>query len=252
MKRFSVLRLLLLFVLFGFIPNVNVKAQQDSNEKQYSIVIMDEAELLSNDEKERLYQDMEKLTPYGNVIFSSVTLKDGSNYEKYSEETYYKLFGNEPGVIFQIDMGNRKLTLSASTDMEKLIGHERASIVDNIYKLATNERYYECASKCYSQIYIVANDGRIAHKMQYITNAIFALILGLIINFIIVFATTRKKVVMSRLLGEVAVTADVSNVVVTKGKETREYSPQSSSSGGSGGGSSGGGGFSGGSSSHGF
>lgn len=78
-------------------------------------------------------------------------------------------------------MGNRKLTLSSSTGMDDILRSERDTIVDNIYELATNKQYYACASECFREIKAVINNEKIAHDMKYITNGIFALILGLLV-----------------------------------------------------------------------
>lgn len=253
-KLFSIL-LIIFSLVFCWAGNLNA-APQENSEKVYKALILDEANLLTPEQEEMLLKDMESLLPYGNVIFSSVKLKDRS-FEKHSEDTYYKHFGNEPGVNFQIDMGNRKITLSASTGMEDIIGSERDSIVDNIYTYASNGDYYTCAKECYHQIDIILKDGEIAHDMKHINNGILAFILGLIINFFIVSITARKSISKKKLFGKMLDNLSLSNAVVTTGQVTKKYSPKKSRSsgfsGGSGGGhSSGGGGFSGGSSSHGF
>lgn len=223
-------------------------------ESSYQYLINDEADLLTDQEEKELEEKIQPLLEFGNVIFSTVYL-DTYDYEGAAEDTYYQYFGNEPGVHFQIDMSNRKLTLSCSTEMETLLGSERDSIVDNIYKLASNGDYAGCAMKCFDQILTVLNDGKIAHTMKYIDNGIIALLLALLINFVVVFKKNSKiskeEALVSASLGSVV----VSNTIISKGALTKVYSPRSSSSGGggfSGGGGGGGGGFSGGSSSHGF
>lgn len=243
--------LIILATIFFFL--IGGKDVYAVDEIRFQALINDEADLLTNEEEQQLMEDMGKLLDYGHVVFQTVTLST-SNYESYAEDSYYQMFGNEPGVLFQIDMGNRKLTLCASTKMEELIGKERDSIVDNIYEMASEADYYDCARECFDEIFIVLNDGKIAHEMKYINNLIFALILALIINFILVFATNRKKVSMKKLLGEMAVATAISGAVLHTGKVTKRYSPieSSSSSGGGSSGGGGGGGFSGGSSSHGF
>lgn len=232
-------------------------ASYDEEAVYYEALILDYAGLLTDDEEYELYDYMEMLTEYGNVIFQSVELSQDTDFETYCEDTYYSYYGNEPGVIFQIDMGNRKLTLSASTDMEKLIGKERDTIVDNVYRYATDGDYLGCALRCFEEIYEVVNDGEIAHTMKYIDNAILAIIISLILNFIIVFASnSKKKTTAGEIVAAMAITTAVSGVAITEGKLAKEYKPLSSGSSSSGGGGGfsggGGGGFSGGSSSHGF
>ena len=252
-KIFSVI-LILLSLLFCWTGNLEA-AELAKAGKMYKAIILDEANLLTPEEEQQLLQDVQPILPYGNVIFSTVRLK-GRNFEKHSEDTYYKHFGNEPGVNFQIDMGNRKITLSASTDMEKIIGSERDSIVDNIYTYATKKKYYICARECFKQIDIIIKDGEIAHDMKHINNGILALILGLLVNFLIVCATARKSVPKKKIFENIFGGIAITDVVVTEGRISQRYSPRKSSGGGggfsSGGSSGGGGGFSGGSSSHGF
>lgn len=126
------------------------------------------------------------------MVFVTVKLNNGQ-YEKFAENTYYKLCGNEPGALFQINMGNRKLTLSTSTGLDDLLRSEWDTIVDNIYTLVTRKQYYACASECFREIGAVLNNQNIAQDIKYITNGILALILGLLVDFMAVFITTRKK-----------------------------------------------------------
>lgn len=251
MKKLRWIMLLSVSLLFlTGLTSVYVFAEDVSG--NYEAIILDQADLLSKSEEQQLLSEMEDLLEYGNMIFATVVLNDGANYERHSEDLYYQYYGNEPGVCFQIDMGNRKLTLSASTAMERMLGSEKDSIVDNIYKLATYGDYYGCASECFREIDLVLHDGEIAHDMKHIDNAILALIAGLLINFVIVLITSYKSIPRRKILGAMGNVIDVKRVAVNKGKLTKKYSPRSSGSGsgGSSGGSSGG--FSGGSSSHGF
>lgn len=225
-----------------------------ASETSYSYVINDYENLLTDEEEQVVIEHLQPLLEYGNVMFQSITIPDGTDYEKYCEDTYYEMFGNEPGVIFQIDMGHRKITLSSSTGLDEKIAHERDSIVDNVYRYATDEDYCRCVYRCYDQVLAVLNDEKIAHNMKYIDNALLATIISLILNFIIVFGSSKKKASVGQIVAAMTVATAVSDVAVKKGQLTKVYSPVSSGSGGSSGGSSGGGGggFSGGSSSHGF
>ena len=76
---------------------------------------------------------------------------------------------------------------------DKTITKENDSIVDNVYLYATDGDYYSCASSVFRQIDVVMNDGIIAHKMKYIDNAIIAIVLGLFVNFFLIFATSRNS-----------------------------------------------------------
>ena len=250
-KSFKVCLLVIMVCAFALLSVKDVNASDASNEYEYETVILDDEYLLSDEEIDMLYDDMEEISEYGNVMFTTVNLQT-SDYEQYCRDTYYEWFGNEPGVIFQIDMGNRELSLCASTGYEKLIGKERDSIIDNVYKYATNEEYYACASYCFEQIGIVLNDGSIAHTMKHIDNGILAVLFALVINYVIACSLRTKKVSVKKIRSVLDTGIKYNGASIKKGKLEKEYSPQSSSSGGSGGGGGGGGGFSGGSSSHGF
>lgn len=231
-----------------------IMAAEDTS-ASYESMILDYEDLLTDEEEQEVLEYMAPILEYGNVIFQSVNLSTGQDYESYSEDTYYGLYGNEPGVILQIDMGHRKITLSSSTGLDDEISSERDSIVDNIYRYATDEDYCRCACECYDEILTVLNDGAIAHSMKYIDNALLAIMFSLIINFLIVFSSSKKKASTSQIVAAMTVATAVSGVALKKGQLTKTYSPTSSGSGGSsggGGGGGGGGGFSGGSSSHGF
>lgn len=261
MKKLQTLFLALLscLLLVGFNLGVyaDTPAKPEESPKQYQVQVIDRAKLLTPEQRQLLVKDMEPLTTHGNMVFYTTTLKKGANFEKNAEHVYYQLYKNEPGVIFQIDMGNRKLTLSASTGMEDLIGSERDSILSNIYEKATYKDYYGCAKACFDQIQRIINNEAIAHDMKYIDNGICALIIGLLLNFIYMFNTVRKKASKKKLLGEIVLGASLANIMINAGKVTKRYEPKSKGSSGGGGGfhgggGGGGGGFSGGSSSHGF
>lgn len=231
--------------------DVKVKAMDTT--PQYSYLILDGQDLLSDAQEQEVMEYIYPILQYGNVIFQSTMLDKGDDYEGFCEDTYYDYFGNEPGIIFQIDMGNRKLTLSSSTELDDAIRHERDTIVDNVYRYATDEDYCRCVCRCFDEVYAVINDEAIAHSMKYIDNALIAIIISLIINFLIAFAGSKRKTSAGEIVAAMAVTTAFAGTAITKGILTKEYSPRSSGSGGSGGGGGGGGGgFSGGSSSHGF
>lgn len=242
----------------------DVAPAEETSKTEYETVIMDDADILSDQEEADLLQDMKAIASYGNVVFCSTSLKKSEDYQKYAQDTYYQLYKNEPGVLFQIDMGNRKLTLSSSTGFDELIKNQRDSIIDNINEMASEEAYYQCASQCYEQIYRVLHGDEIAQKMKHINDAIFALLFGFLLNFILVFWSVRSKVDKDKVLGEMITATEIKDVVIKEGKLRKSPISSGSSSGGSsggssfggfsGGGSSGGssGGFSGGSSSRGF
>lgn len=238
-------------------------------ETNYGVYVYDAEGLLDEDEFSELAEFMKTDTEYGNVIFSSVHLDSSQDSERYAEDSYYQCCRNEPGVLLQIDMGNRYITLSCSTEMEKKLKDERDSIIDNCYEYASDSDYFSCARECFDEVYIVLNEGKIAHTMKNINNGILALILGLLVHFVIIFATTKKTGAMKNYLEGISEDIIVHRVSEYKGRtwttrndsysgggysggsyssDSSSYSGSSSSSSSS----SSSGGFSGGSSSHRF
>ena len=250
---------LILAISFAFNP---IRAKADNETSAYEVLVFDDADILSDDEEIALYESMERILPYGNAFFYSTELDPSEDAQKAAEDAYYFMYENQPGVILQFDMTNRQITLSASTDMEKILHKERDSIVDNIYRIASQGDYYACAAECFDEIVLVINDGQIAHSMKYINNAILALIVALMINFFFVFINSRQDTsYKAYMLKSVFETETLKNIKVKETKKTKTYAPITTSSSSSGSGSSfgssgssggGGGGFSGGSSSHGF
>lgn len=104
--------------------------------------------------------------------------------------------------------------------------------MDSIYTLATRKQYYACASECFREIGAVLNNQNIAQDMKYITNGILALILGLLVDFIAVFITTRKKVSKQELFNKMSSIGEVSILDIVEGNRTRTYSPRSKGSSG--------------------
>lgn len=244
--------LLVICVSIMTIFSVSVSANESYNNPAngYEAVIEDDAGLLTESEEQMLLEQMKLITEYGNVMFKSIDY-NGSSTESYIRSLYKDRYGSESGTIFLIDMDNRNIWIHSNGLINKTITKSYAdSITDNVYEYASDKDYYMCAYKAYEQEYTLLQGRRISQPMKYISNALIALVLAVLINYIIVrFYSSQKKastkVLMNGLFEHRAFNSG--NVVFTH--QTRTYSPQQSSSGGSsggGGGSSGGGGGSGG------
>lgn len=212
-------------------------------ETGYEVFLSDGADLLSQEEEELLAQDMIPITAYGNCAFESqyVTGSDSYNYVK----DHYSGYFQESGTLFLIDMGNRQIKLYSSKDVEKVVTVSYAnSITDNIYTYASDGDYYTCASKAFAQEYTLLQGGRIAQPMKYISCALLALILALLINYFVVRLKSKNtKTPQERIMAAVIATALVGSAASVVTSRERKSSDSSSSGGGGGGG---GGGFSGG------
>lgn len=211
----------------------------------YQLIIDDRAELLTQAEEAALELDMQGITEYGNVAFLTVDDNYASTAENYAKGFYRNHFGRESGAVFLIDMNNRKIWIVCEGSISRIIDNDYTEVItDNIYTYASREEYYTCAQKAFEQIYTLLEGGKIAQPMKYISNALLALGIALIINFLIL-RKSMGKVALSEeeLLENVAHKYILKNKNLTVTNVTRVYSPPSSgSSGGGGGGSRGGGG----------
>lgn len=246
-------RIIILFVmlLFVFLP---VRAMETVvTDNGYQIVIRDDAGLLSDSEEKKLIEDMRPITEYGNVAFVS-----GSVYSMetstYAKQVYKELFGETSGMVFVIDMGNRNIWIYSQDDVYKVINRGYANtITDNIYTYATKGEYYECARQAYEQAYTLLEGGRIAQPMKYITNALFALITAVLLNYFLV-ASTRKRTRAEEpeIFGAITASIAASVAAVKMISSRKYYRPESSGGSSGGGGGSSGGGSSGGGGGHSF
>ncbi len=247
MKKRILFFLSLFLVLFLLIPEVRVLADNTSK-----LVIEDDAELLSEEEEEKLRRVMKPILEYGCVGFKSIK-RNNRSVSAFAEDWYLETFGKTDGVLFLIDMDNREIYIYSGNSVYRTITKSRAdTITDNVYRYASRNQYYECAAEAYREIFTLLEGGRIAQPMKYISNALLALIIAFLINFIIVRNVTKLKAPKEKEILEGArVYFDASQGTAEFTHTTRKYDPIQTSSGG-GSGRSGGGGFSGGGGGGGF
>lgn len=221
----------------------------------HTLLIEDDAKLLTEEEVEKLKEKMKPLTKYGHIVFKSISTNPKYSTKEFANDYYYSKFGNESGTIFIIDMDKRMIYIVSAGENYKHITDSKADIItDNIYRYATRKEYYECAEKAFEQIGIVLDGGKIAEPMRHASNVVIAIVLAFFINFFIVLnASKLKKAANSEVLKNCDIAFEAGNVDGRKTGTHKVYSPpSSSSSGGSSGGGGGGGGFSGGGGGHSF
>ena len=212
----------------------------------YVVYMNDEYDLLSDEEESKLINEMIPLTEYGNAGFLSCENSSEST-SQYSARVYSSLFGTESGTLLVIDMGQRMLYIKSNGAISEIVSNAYSNtITDNIYRYASDGDYYTCASKAYSQVYTLLSGGKIAQPMRYISAALLALILGLMINYLIVRTVSKpRKADTEEIIDAANVDFRLRDPAARHSHTTKVYSPVRSSSGG-GGSRGGGGGFSGG------
>lgn len=220
-----------------------------NEETGYQVAVEDDADLLTDEEKALLAFDMRALTAYGNAVFKSVSY---NNYSAswFAQDCYHRLMGSESGTLFLIDMSNREIYIFSDGAVYKTVTTAYANtITDNVYRYASDQDYYQCASRAFGQIHALLSGRRIAQPMKYISNALLAFILAALLNYFLARSLSRSsKPGTGEILGSISTRFDFQNPRKILTSQTKVYDPPSSSS--SGGGHSGGGGRSGGGGGH--
>ncbi len=207
------------------------------------LVILDGANLLTEEEEERLKQDMVPLTEFGNIMFLSVNDNPFASTEELARTSYYNQFGTDSGSVFLIDMDNRYIYIHSDGKNYQIITPAKAEIItDNVYRYASKQDYYSCASEAFKQMNKLLSGEKIAEPMKHISNVLIALITGAFVVFIYIMKSSKiTPASSSEVLKNCKVLFKVNRVDVRKVGERRVYSPvQSESSSYSGGHSSGG------------
>ena len=266
-KRF-LLALLCLVLLLTVLP-MSARAAEEGS--VYQTVIEDGADLLTQEQEEELRRVMAQVLPYGNAAFVS-TASNPTTAEQYAEQKFLEFFGDTSGALLLIDMDNRYIQLIADGEVYKTVTRRRCNeITDNCYTYASKGDYAGCANRAFLQVVRLLEGGRVAAPFRYVTNALLALCLAVMGNFVLVSIQRRKAVAPESALGvKVAVNTAAKSaakaglmgaVAYTMLHQRRSKHVESSSSGGgrsgggggfSSGGGGGGGGFSGGGGGHRF
>ena len=212
-------------------------------ETGYCVILEDDADLLSQEEEAQLASQMQEITDYGNALFKTISYNNFSA-SYFAEDYYHGQFGAESGTLFLIDMGNRELYIFSDGAVYKTITKAyAATITDNIYRYASDQDYYLCASTAFDQIHTLLSGRRIAQPMKYISNALLALILAALINYFIVrLLSTSSKPDKREILNSVYAKFAFSDAQKKLTKQSKVYHPRSTGS--SSGSHSGGGGHS--------
>lgn len=221
-----------------------------NNVTGYSAVILDNANYIDDLKEDELLQIMIPITEYSNVVY----LTDEGNYsytESYSEDlsrrTAYALFDNNRTdkvnvIVYECDNEYDYIFSNGKVHSSPITSAKAYSITDNIYKYSADGNYYKAAEKAFTQIYNLLEGKAIAEPMKYICNAIMAITIALLINFLIINSKSKLKRASSAELISGAISwVETTPPMVEFISESKTYSPQSSGGGGGHGGHGGGG-----------
>lgn len=227
----------------------------------YQAMILDDADLLTEEEEADLVLDMQPITEYGHIIFWS-TRERASDAEIQAREKRYSYYGYDSAGVFAINMTNRKVVFHADGAMyEAVSASDARSITDNVSHYASEKNYYACAKEAYHQVLTRLKGQAIAEPMKITSGIVIGLMLAFVtvvwLAFGVLNPLNKKNKHPAKIFGRGALLASEPDVRRT-GSGTRTWvtvlwiivssfgrgggSSGGSSSGGGGGGSSGGGG----------
>lgn len=160
----------------------------------YSLIILDDIDLLTAEEEMWLIEDMKPVTEYGSIAFWSTdqAARDEIDQARLKRK---ELFEFESASVFVINMGIRKLTIQSYGDIYDNINDSYArSITDNISHYATDQKYYNAASEAYQQIYKVMNGLDIPEPMKIAGYVIMSIIIGLTVALSLAFSAKYNPI----------------------------------------------------------
>ena len=212
----------------------------------YYVTVEDAADLLTDEEEKMLLTELLPMTEYGNACTATGYSDDGQSTYDFAADCYEALFGKntKSGTMFMIDMENREIYIYSDGENLRNIDKGYAYVItDNVYKYASRGEYHRCILEAYSQIRDVLEGRKIAQPMKYASNALLALALAMILNYVILRLTGSAKTPSDqKILDSIVFTSAVAAPMAVFTGTSKVYSPPSRSSGGGGGGWSGGGG----------
>ena len=239
--------------------------QYENPDTGYQVMMLDDAGLLTDAEKQELIAEMTPITEYGHIIFWS-TDESASDAEVQAREKRASYYGRQSAGIFSINMAKRKVVFHADGAIYDAVDSSDArSITDNVSGYASSKNYFKCAKEGFRQVLMRLRGQAIAEPMKYTSYVIIALMLAFVIVVGLafgVFNPLRKNNKKQALLYGSGQLLASPPVIRKTGSDTRAWvdvviiiltsflrsgggggsSGGGSSSGGGGGGSSGGGG----------
>ena len=115
--------LLTLVLLISLQPTFSnaVAVESNSTNSNYSIIIEDDADLLTEMEEQQLRTQMKVLTEFGHVMFKTTNTANGISSLRYIQNYYYSKLGNQSGVAFYIDMNKTQICACATGGLDRII-----------------------------------------------------------------------------------------------------------------------------------
>lgn len=153
-KLIPFISMLIFVISFSFIVKADVNP------------VVDDAKLLSQDERNRLIESIEEFRKEYNMDAVIVTSNDlqGKKIRDYADDYYdfngYGLGENKSGLLLLIDMDDRKIWISTTGDAIQYFTDDRIeSIINDISKYLSNEEYFDACNIFLTDIKHYINSG---------------------------------------------------------------------------------------------
>lgn len=153
----------------------------DATEKVY-----DFADLFTDEEEQQLYTKITNYINEYNLDLAVVTIDENNKTPReYADDFYdYNDFNQQGGILFLIDMDNRKIYMSTTGQAIKMYNDYRINTaLDEVYTYMSDEEYYEGTSNYIDKISDYAKKGvpTSNNEEKSLTSSIFmSLLIGLI------------------------------------------------------------------------
>lgn len=153
----------------------------DATEKVY-----DFADLFTDEEEQQLYTKITNYINEYNLDLAVVTIDENNKTPReYADDFYdYNDFNQQGGILFLIDMYNRKIYMSTTGQAIKMYNDYRINTaLDEVYTYMSDEEYYEGTSNYIDKISNYAKEGIPTSNKEEksLTSSIFiSLLIGLI------------------------------------------------------------------------
>lgn len=153
-KLIPFISMLIFVISFSFIVKADVNP------------VVDDAKLLSQDERNRLIESIEEFRKEYNMDAVIVTSNDlqGKKIRDYADDYYdfngYGLGENKSGLLLLIDMDDRKIWISTTGDAIQYFTDDRIeSIINDISKYLSNGEYFDACNVFLTDIKQYINNG---------------------------------------------------------------------------------------------
>lgn len=195
----------------------------------YQAIIMDEMNTLSGEDKAALLQSMEPLTKYGEAVYKTTTSSGTFGAERYLEIQYGASISADSGVLVLLDMGSGTFKVRCGGKMGRTVNNRQA---ESFASSATNAFARDMQAitppkYAFEQVYARLEQARRALPVKYACNAMLALIIAMLINFVLVDRLSQmQKTSEQELMDNVIGYSRHGEVLIEFLTRTETYHPQ--------------------------